>query len=78
MDIFVNDNYATKKKLPNPKGLEFVYHGDHLEVIRVDGRTPTMHDMAVRDAWWEWFKLVGKCYRDENIEHHPILKKKYV
>lgn len=47
-------------KLPNPKGLEFIYHGDHIEVIRVDGKTPTLKDMKVRDAWFEYLKGKAK------------------
>ena len=45
---------------PNPKGLEFVYYGDHIEVIRKDGKTPTLNDMAIRDAWWEYLKEKAK------------------
>lgn len=48
-------------RLPNPKGLEFIYHGDHLEVIRTDGKTPTLKDMKVRDAWFEYLKKIAKA-----------------
>ena len=55
-------------KLPNPKGLEFIYHGDHLEVIRTDGKTPTLKDIAIRDAWFEYLKK-----KADNLRHCPVL-----
>lgn len=48
-------------RLPNPKGLEFIYHGDRIEVIRTDGKTPTLRDMKVRDAWFEYLKKIAKA-----------------
>lgn len=54
-------------RLPNPKGLEFVYHGDHLEVIRTDGKTPTLKDMKVRDAWFDYLKK-----KADNLRHCPV------
>lgn len=54
-------------KLPDPKGLEFIYHGDRIEVIRTDGKTPTLRDMKVRDAWFEYLKK-----KADNLRHCPV------
>jgi len=53
-----------KFKPPPPcRHLEFIMHRDHLEVVRIDGRTPTMRDMRLRDEWQRYLFAVAALRR---------------
>lgn len=43
-----------------------VYNGRSLEVIRKDGRTPTMRDLKLRQQWQDYLYTVAERKRNPN------------
>lgn len=58
-----------------PKHCELIMHPDRLEVVRDDGRTPTLSEIKLKDEWERYLLALAAIMRNKN--KFNILKTKH-
>ncbi|MBQ9884389.1 MAG: hypothetical protein IJM43_08065 [Bacteroidaceae bacterium] len=53
-----------KEPKPMPSHCELIMHPNHLEVVRTDGRTPTLSDIRQKNEWERYLRALAAIKRN--------------